>query len=211
MPVRDLGLNAAGTPTVTHEPAAEGRNGSPPSPSGRGNEGEGETAPFRDTIPDSNAARWFLPFSAETTPRVAALLAEAAAAQGEDARADTLLKAAWHADPHCLAVYFAFYKFYFYRGRLLEAERAALDGLTEAAAQGGFSDDWEQLHAGSADWTQASGPARFYLFSLKALAFIRLRRGRISEARVILARLAELDPADQVGGSVIRSLAAKIR
>jgi tetratricopeptide (TPR) repeat protein len=168
MPARDLGLNAAGTPTS-------------------------------------------LPFSAETTPRVAALLAEAAAAQGEDARAETLLKAAWHADPHCLAVYFALYKFYFYRGRLLEAERATLDGLTEAAAQGGFSCDWEQLRTGSADWTQATGPARFYLFSLKALAFIRLRRGRISEATAILARLAELDPADQVGGSVIRSLAAKIR
>lgn len=168
MPVRDLGLNAAGTPTS-------------------------------------------LPFSAETAPRVTALLAEAAAAQGEDARTETLLKAAWHADPHCLAVYFALYKFYFYRGRLLEAERAALDGLTVAAAQGGFGDNWEQLHAGSVDWTQASGPARFYLFSLKALAFIRLRRGRISEARAILVRLAELDPADQVGGSVIRSLAAKIR
>jgi tetratricopeptide (TPR) repeat protein len=168
MPARDLGLNAAGTPTS-------------------------------------------LPFSAETTPRVAALLAEAAAAQGEDARAETLLKAARHADPHCLAVYFALYKFYFYRGRLLEAERATLDGLAEAAEQGGFSCDWEQLHAGSTDWTPATGPARFYLFSLKALAFIRLRRGRISEATAILARLAELDPADQVGGSVIRSLAAKIR
>jgi hypothetical protein len=108
-------------------------------------------------------------------------------------------------------VYFALYKFYFYRGRLLEAERATLDGLTEAAAQGGFTDDWKQLHAGSADWTQATGPVRFYLFSLKALAFIRLRNVRTSEATAILAKLAELDPGDQVGGSVIRSLAAKIR
>ena len=152
-----------------------------------------------------------LPFSAETAPRVAALLAEAAATPGEDARAETLLKAARHAAPHCLAVYFALYKFYFHRGRLLEAERATLDGLTEAAAQGGFADDWKQLYAGSTDWTQATGPVRFYLFSLKALAFIRLRSGRTSEATAILAKLAELDPGDQVGGSVIRSLAAKIR
>ena len=168
MPARDLGLNAAGTPTP-------------------------------------------LPFADKTPPRVAALLAEAAAAPGEEARTETLLQAARHADPHCLAVYFALYKFYFYRGRLLEAERAALDGLAEAAAQGDFADDWNQLHAGSADWTQATGPARFYLFSLKALAFIRLRNGRTNEATTILARLAELDPADQVGASVIRSLAAKIR
>ncbi len=152
-----------------------------------------------------------LPFTAEAAPEVTALLAEAAAAHGDGARAETLLKAARHADPQCLTVYFALYKFYFYRGRLLEAERAALDGLAEAAAQGSFADDWNHLQAGSTDWTQATGPARFYLFSLKALAFIRLRSGRTAEATAILARLAELDPTDQVGGSVIRSLAAKIR
>ncbi len=108
-------------------------------------------------------------------------------------------------------MYFALYKFYFYRGRLLEAERAALDGLAMAAAQGRFASDWEILRPDSADWTQATGPARFYLFSLKALAFIRLRNGRTTEATAILARLAEIDPTDQVGGSVIRSLATKIR
>jgi tetratricopeptide (TPR) repeat protein len=153
----------------------------------------------------------YLAFADETLPRVTALLAEAAAAHGEGARAETLLKAAQHADPHCLAVYFALYKFYFYRGRLIEAERAALDGLAVAAAQGRFASDWEILHTGSADWTRATGPVRFYLFSLKALAFIRLRRGRTTEAAAILAKLAELDPTDQVGGSVIRSLAEKIR
>ncbi len=150
-------------------------------------------------------------FAAEATPKLTALLAEAAAAHGDGVRAETLLKAAQHTDPHCLTVYFALYKFYFYSGRLIEAERAALDGLSIAAAQAGFTDDWNQLHAGSADWTPATGAARFTLFSLKALAFIRLRRGRTAEATAILARLAELDPTDQVGGSVIRSLAAKIR
>ncbi len=94
MPARTLGLNAVGTPTVTHEAAAEGRNGSPPSPTGRGNEGEGETAPFGDTIPDSNAAGRSLPFTAEAAPKVTALLAGAASAHGDDARAETLFKAA---------------------------------------------------------------------------------------------------------------------
>ena len=152
-----------------------------------------------------------LPFAAEAAPKVAALLAEAASAHGDDARAETLLKAAQHTDPQCLAAYFALYKFYFYRGRLLEAEQAALDGLAVAGAQGRFASDWEILHPDSADWTPATGPVRFYLFSLKALAFIRLRSGRTTEAAAILAKLAELDPRDQVGASVIRSLAAKIR
>jgi hypothetical protein len=167
--------------------------------------------PARDLGLSATGALNYLPFADETQPRVTALLTEAAAAHGEEARAETLLKAARHADPHCLAVYFALYKFYFYRGRLPEAERAALDGLAEAAAQVGFADDWKILHTGSADWIQATRPARFYLFSLKALAFIRLRSGRTAEATAILAKLTELDPTDQVGGSVIRSLAAKIR
>lgn len=151
------------------------------------------------------------PFADETPPRVAALLAEAGAAYADEARTETLLRAARHADALSLPAWYALYKFYFYRGRLLEAERTTLEGLAVAAARGGFPADWTALDTGSADWTQATGPARFYLFSLKALAFIRLRCGRACEATAVLTKLAELDPGDQVGGSVIRSLAAKIR
>jgi hypothetical protein len=47
---------------------------------------------------------------------------------------------------------------------------------------------------------------RFYHFSLKALAFIRLRRGDAEESLALLAKLAEIDPNDQVGAEVIRAL-----
>jgi tetratricopeptide (TPR) repeat protein len=126
----------------------------------------------------------------------------------EPDRAEALLKEAQALDPHCLPVYFALYKFYFYRKRLADAEVAALQGIEAAAGQAGFAADWNLLGSQSATWSDTAGPQRFYLFSLKALAFIRLRLGRPQEATVLLDKLAELDPQDSVGAAVIRALAA---
>jgi (2Fe-2S) ferredoxin len=105
-----------------------------------------------------------------------------------------------------LTHYFIRYKYLFHHHRLAEAEAAAREGLAAAAAQAGIPTDWRRLTAVSASWTTAGGPERFYLFSLKALAFIRLRRGDTEESRALLDKLSELDPADQVGAEVIRAL-----
>ncbi len=158
----------------------------------------------------NGAGALVFPFTASIPPEIAAHLAEAAGAYHDGARAECLLAAARARDPDCLPVYFAQYKFYFYRNRLVEAERAALDGLDVAAVQGGFPVDWTKLHADAADWTRADGPSRFILFSLKALAFIHLRQGRTDESGAILSKLQEIDPADNVGASVIRALIARI-
>jgi tetratricopeptide (TPR) repeat protein len=135
-------------------------------------------------------------------------LREAVKAYADADRAEALLREAHALDPHCLPVYFALYKFYFYRKRLAEAEVAALQGIEAAARQAGFATDWNCLGPQSAAWTDTAGPQHFYLFSLKALAFIRLRLGRPQEAAVLLDKLAELDPQDSVGAAVIRALAA---
>jgi len=79
--------------------------------------------------------------------------------------------------------------------------------LLSAAMQGGFNADWRTLKADSADWHNNAGAAHFYLFSLKALGFIRLRRGDKTESAAILAKMSEIDPDDSVGASVIRSIA----
>jgi hypothetical protein len=42
---------------------------------------------------------------------------------------------------------------------------------------------------------------------LKALSFIRLRQSDVEGAETILKKLRELDPTDQVGGSVLQELA----
>lgn len=54
------------------------------------------------------------------------------------------------------------------------------------------------------------GAQHFYLFTLKALAFIRLRLGRREESLALLGKLRELDPGDSVGSSVIHDLANEL-
>lgn len=109
-----------------------------------------------------------------------------------------------------LEVYIALYKFCFYRGHLDEAEQVVLEALQESARRGGFAEDWNQLDETSADWTQQQGPARVYLYSMKALAFILLRKKRHAEAKRVLEKLAALDTLDLVGGSVIMVLSEAI-
>ena len=51
-----------------------------------------------------------------------------------------------------------------------------------------------------------TGPARFWLFTLKALAFISLRSGRPNDARELLAQISLLAPQAHLGGEVIASM-----
>lgn len=121
--------------------------------------------------------------------------------------AETLLWQAQRMDADALPVYFSLYKFYFYKRDLENAELSARLALVVAARAGGFAADWQVLLPDSTDWSDYASPAHFYLFTMKALAFIRLRRGDADESSRILAKLAELDPRDSVGASVIRSIA----
>lgn len=142
------------------------------------------------------------------TPAARLMEQAAAAAYGQPNRAEILLWSAQAMYPECLPIYFALYKFYFYKGRLDEAERAARFALRAAAWAGGFPAEWASLNRTTVDWTDVRGPQHFYLFSLKALAFIRLRRGARQDSLAILKKLEEIDPDDSVGASVIRDLVA---
>ncbi len=66
------------------------------------------------------------------------------------------------------------------------------------------------MNAASTDWTCIDAPVRLYLYSLKALGFIRLRKGDSVGANEVLDTLARLDPDDLLGGSVIMTLAASV-
>jgi len=143
-----------------------------------------------------------------TPPRIEAILRQAANNYGDTTTAEFLLWTALKADQECLGSYFSLYKFYFYKRMLPDAEEVALLALETAACQGGFNPDWTQLEAQTCDWRRVDAPQHFYLFTLKALAFMRLRLGRAEESHQILAKLQELDPQDSVGASVIRDLAA---
>jgi hypothetical protein len=91
-----------------------------------------------------------------------------------------------------------------YQGNLDMAVAAAEDGLGVAARQAGWSTNWR-------DWSVQSvipdGAGRFALYTLKALAFIHLRRSERAQALEILDALRELDPAGVVGWPVVAALA----
>jgi hypothetical protein len=151
-------------------------------------------------------------FSPQMPLEVNQLLQQAVAVTSTNAlQAEQLFLRAQTADRHCLQTYFALYKFYFFHKRLIEAERFALQGLEEAARQGSFPSDYRRLAREPEKWNLCSNEiGLFYLYSLKALAFIKLRREHLIESQFVLAQLKKLDPQDLCGASVIMDLAASM-
>lgn len=151
-------------------------------------------------------------FSPQMPPEINRLLQTAVPLTATNAtQAEWLFLRAQTTDSHCLQTYFALYKFYFFHKRLVEAEYFALQGLEEAARQGGFPSDYRRLAREPEKWDlYANEIGLFYLYSLKALAFIKLRQELLIEARLILTQLKQLDPQDLSGASVIMDLAVGI-
>jgi hypothetical protein len=139
------------------------------------------------------------------------LQAAVAASSVDQTKAENLFLQAQALDKQCLQTYFALYKFYFFQKRLVDAEKIALSALEESARQGSFPHDYRQLASDGQKWDlYASETTLFYLYSLKALAFIKLRQGFNSDAQLILSHLRQLDPEDLIGASVIMDLAAGV-
>jgi len=104
----------------------------------------------------------------------------------------------------------ALYKMYAYANRQAEAMALIDEVLAEAAAQAGFDPDWRALTPASAPWSPAAGVVRIYLYSLKAKGFVFLRQSDPHAALEVMLKLQELDPLDQVGGSVVREVAERV-
>lgn len=125
-------------------------------------------------------------------------------------QAEQLLIRARQALPQQLEVQIALYKLYAYSNRFDEALAVIENVLVAAATAVGFAPDWRDLDATSACWYPARGKVRQYLYSLKATGFVCLRSGAIDRAHAVLSKLQELDPGDQVGGSVVLELAESL-
>lgn len=123
-----------------------------------------------------------------------------------------LLWSAQSCAPDCLAIYYALYKHHAGRREFELADRAARRGLLEAGRQCGLPGEVEaalQLTAAPAGVDfQSTGPARFWLFTMKALAFIALRGGAPEQARERLALIDRLDPQARLGTDVTAALLA---
>ncbi|MBI5255181.1 MAG: hypothetical protein HY855_01675 [Burkholderiales bacterium] len=147
-------------------------------------------------------------FGGEVPAPVRSLLQQAAQRTGDER--STLLWTAQAIAPACLAPYYALYKHHTGRRELALAERAAWRGLAEAALQAGLPADWRAVQPASADF-QADGPARFWLFTLKALAFISLRNGQPAAAGELLAAIDRIDAHARIGSDVTAALLASVR
>lgn len=106
--------------------------------------------------------------------------------------------------PHELAPYYCLYKIHAYMGGLDYAAAVAAEGMREATRQAGWPSD---PAAWPAQAETPEGPARFALYTLKALSFIELKRGRRETAEDYLDILSRADPQGSVGWKVIEELA----
>lgn len=135
-------------------------------------------------------------FGGAPSPTIRHLIDQARAVPRTECAA--LLWTAAASAPGDLPVYYLLYKLHAGLGELEPALRAATLGLRHAAAAAGLPEDWTCVHPGDADFRHP-GPARFWLFTLKALAFLRLRRQEPKEAAALLDQLRRLDPQDSLG------------
>ena len=156
--------------------------------------------------PDGTLGEIILPF-ADPAGQAASLLEAALASSTHPNEVEKLLRHHLLNEPDYLPAYFALYKLLFRQSRLAEAEEIARNAMDRGARLGGFPPNWQHLAPNTADWSMIHSPAHFYLFTLKALSFILLRRKQLDECLEVLDKISELDPHDLIGASVIRAYA----
>lgn len=128
----------------------------------------------------------------------------AAKSYGDDAEAERYLHGALALAPQHAAVYIAFYRFHFYRSRVREALPYAELCLGLAARELKLDRDWRRVRREDADFGDfAAFAPRFFLFSLKAYGYLKLRLGELDEGRRAVTKVTQLDPADRVGAAVL--------
>jgi hypothetical protein len=108
------------------------------------------------------------------------------------------------------AVLIGFYRFYFYKNRLEDALVIARLCLLKAARDNALDPDWRLVEAEDADFGSYDAMLpRFYLFTLKAYAYLKLRLGELEEGREAALKTLALDPTDKVGASVLLDVLAR--
>jgi hypothetical protein len=131
-------------------------------------------------------------------------LREAGLAYADDEVAEGHLRAARAIAPDHAAVLIAFYRFYFYKGRLAEALEIARACLEKAAGDLGLDADWRQVRRRDAEFdTYDAVLPRFYLFTLKGYAYLQMRLGNVAEGRDAAMKVQELDRGDKLGAKVL--------
>lgn len=133
-------------------------------------------------------------------PEAGQLVAEASRLRDRPDEALACLERARAMAPDHPAPLIALYRFYFYGHRLPEARNVGEAALAVArAALGTRFDAVPPSH----DAVRYDAAVRFYLFTLKGLAYLHMRLGELEAARRCLGELRRLDPDDQVGSALL--------
>jgi len=134
------------------------------------------------------------------SPQVNAQITQAGELRHLPQQALPLLEQARAAAPRHPAPLIALYRFYFYGHQLAEARAVGEDAL--AIARTALGPNFGDVPPGD-DATRHDAAVRFYLFTLKGLAYLNMRLGDMGEARTLLNALRRLDPQDHVGGALL--------
>lgn len=94
----------------------------------------------------------------------------------------------------------ALYRFHFYGHRLAEARAVGEDALSIVRSVLGAGCGVEPPPR---DAVRYDAAVRFYLFTLKGLAYLNMRLGEMESASALLGELRRLDPEDQVGSALL--------
>ncbi len=134
------------------------------------------------------------------SPEVEALITQAGLLREHPQEALPLLERARAAAPRHPVPLIALYRFYFYGHQLAQARAMGEDAL--AIARTALGPDFGDVPP-TDDAARHDAAVRFYLFTLKGLAYLNLRLNDLDEARLMLGELRRLDPSDHVGGAVL--------
>ncbi|MDZ4253525.1 MAG: hypothetical protein U1A72_13240 [Sulfuritalea sp.] len=140
---------------------------------------------------------------------VEALIAQAAHDYGHVTAEQYLLRAYFLA-PEQLSVLVALYRYYFYQHRMEDALIVAERALDVTARRLHLVGGWSRIgHVALGEAVMRSmGLLRFHLLALKGSAVILLRLGRLDEARLRLAKIAEVDERDALGAAPLLAVIA---
>ena len=134
------------------------------------------------------------------SPQVEALIAQAGILRHLPRQALPLLEAARAGAPRHPAPLIALYRFHFYGHQLEQAHAVGVDAL--AVARTALGPDFGDAPP-SDEAARFDAAVRFYLFTLKGLAYLNLRLGDMEEARLLLRELRRLDPQDHAGAALL--------
>jgi hypothetical protein len=145
-----------------------------------------------------------LPAAAEQQLKLASL------AYQDSATAEMHLAIASAIAPNNAVVLVGEYRYFFYKNRLHDALKTAKKCLIVVAVQLQIPANWQDVSPQHANFSGDDAAYRFYLFVLKAYAYLLLRLNQLTLGAVAAEKLLELDPHNKVGGQVLLDVLQRI-